>query len=228
METPRQRARRQTMDDIVRLGREQLATVTAAELSLRAVARELGIVSSAIYRYVKDRDELLTLLIVDAYDEVGAAVEDAVAAASRRSPRARALVACQAFRAWSLREPSRFALLFGTPVPGYAAPADRTVEPGTRVPAVLMALLEEAHQTGSVTPPAGPVPRSVRRDMDAIAQEYGLTAPAASLARGLGLWSALVGAVSFEIFDQYGPDTFTDPGAFFDLHLEALITSVGF
>ncbi|RYI99735.1 MAG: TetR/AcrR family transcriptional regulator, partial [Actinomycetales bacterium] len=142
METPRQRARRQTMDDIVRLGREQLATVTPSELSLRAVARELGIVSSAVYRYVKDRDELLTLLIVDAYDELGAAVEDAVAAASRRAPRARALLACQAFRTWSLREPSRFALLFGTPVPGYAAPADRTVEPGTRVPAVLIKLLE--------------------------------------------------------------------------------------
>ena len=100
METPRQRARRQTMDDIVRLGREQLATVTPAELSLRAVARELGIVSSAVYRYVKDRDELLTLLIVDAYDELGGEVEDAVAAGSRRSPRARTLVACQAFRGW--------------------------------------------------------------------------------------------------------------------------------
>jgi hypothetical protein len=91
-----------------------------------------------------------------------------------------------------------------------------------------MALLEEAHRSGSVTPPAGSVPRSVRRDMEAIAHEYGLTVPVPSLARGLGLWSALVGAVSFEVFDQYGPDTFSDAGAFFDLHLEALITSVGF
>lgn len=228
METPRQRARKQTMDDIVRLGREQLATVTPTELSLRGIARELGIVSSAIYRYVKDRDELLTLLIVDAYDELGAAVEDAVAAASRRSPRARALVACQAVRTWALREPSRFALLFGTPVPGYAAPADRTVEPGTRVPAVLLALLEEAHRSGELEPPSGPLPRPVRRDMEEIRREYGLSVPSASLARGIGLWSALVGAVSFEVFDQYGPDTFADPGAFFDLHLESLITAVGF
>lgn len=216
------------MDDIVRLGREQLATVSPAELSLRAVARELGIVSSAVYRYVKDRDELLTLLIVDAYDEVGAAVEDAVEAASRRSPRARALIACQAFRAWSLGEPSRFALLFGTPVPGYAAPADRTVEPGTRVPAVLVALLEEAWLSGDLAAPTGSVPRVVKRDMDQIREEFGLSAPSLSVARGVGLWSALVGAVSFEVFDQYGPDTLTDPAAFFDLHLEALITGVGF
>jgi len=216
------------MDDIVRLGREQLATVTPAELSLRAIARELGIVSSAIYRYVKDRDELLTLLIVDAYDELGAAVEAAVAAAARRSPRARALVACQAFREWALREPSRFALLFGTPVPGYAAPAERTVEPGTRVPAVLIALLEEAWLAGDLTPPHGSVPRSVRRDMDRIRQEFGLTVPPAALARGLGLWSALGGAVSFEVFDQYGRDTLADPSAFFDLHIESVITAIGF
>jgi len=216
------------MDDIVRLGREQLANATPAELSLRAVARELGIVSSAIYRYVKDRDELLTLLIVDAYDELGAAVEDAVAAASRRTPRARALIACQAFRAWSLREPSRFALLFGTPVPGYAAPAERTVEPGTRVPAVLIQLLEEAWLAGDLTTPEGSVPRTVRRDMDRIREEFGLTAPGPSVAKGVGLWSALVGAVSFEVFDQYGPDTLTDPAAFFDLHLESLIAAVGF
>ena len=216
------------MDDIVRLGREQLATVTPAELSLRAVARELGIVSSAVYRYVKDRDELLTLLIVDAYDELGAAVEDAVAAAARRSARARALVACQAFREWSLREPSRFAHLFGTPVPGYAAPAERTVEPGTRLPAVLMALLEEAWLAGDLTAPTGSVPRTVRHDMDRIREEFGLSAPASAIARGLGLWSALVGAVSFEVFDQYGPDTLSDPAAFFDLHMEAMITGVGF
>ncbi len=228
METPRQRARRQTMDDIVRLGREQLATVTPAELSLRAVARELGIVSSAVYRYVKDRDELLTLLIVDAYDELGAEVEDAVAAGSRRSPRARTLVACQAFRGWSLREPSRFALLFGTPVPGYAAPVDRTVEPGTRVPAVLVSLQEEAWLAGDLTVPDGAVPRTVRRDMDRIRAEFALTAPAPAVARGLGLWSALVGAVSFEVFDQYGPETLTDPGAFFDQHMEALVDGVGF
>ncbi len=55
-----------------------------------------------------------------------------------------------------------------------------------------------------------------------------LCAPGLSVARGLGLWSALVGAVSFEVFDQYGPDTLSDPAAFFDLHMEALVDGVGF
>jgi AcrR family transcriptional regulator len=79
MPTPRQRAHEQTLDDILRLGREQLATVGAASLSLRSVARDLGVVSSAVYRYVKSRDDLLTLLVVDAYDEVGDRVDAAIA-----------------------------------------------------------------------------------------------------------------------------------------------------
>ena len=66
--TPRERARRQTMADITRIGREHLTAEGAAALSLRAVARDLGVVSSAVYRYVKSRDELLTLLVIDAYE----------------------------------------------------------------------------------------------------------------------------------------------------------------
>jgi len=79
--TPRERARVQTLTDITRIGRDQLAVHGAAALSLRAVARELGVVSSAVYRYVRNRDELLTLLIVDGYTELGDEVDAALAAA---------------------------------------------------------------------------------------------------------------------------------------------------
>ena len=81
--TPRSRAREQTMRDIVRIGRTHLATEGAAALSLRAVARDLGVVSSAVYRYVESRDELLTLLVVDGYDELGDAVDEALAPIDR-------------------------------------------------------------------------------------------------------------------------------------------------
>lgn len=227
MTTPRQLAREQTMRDIVRIGREQLATSTPAELSLRAVARELGLVSSAVYRYVKDRDALLTLLIVDAYDELGEEVEAAVAAASRRAPVGQLQAAVQAMRTWAHREPSRFALLYGTPVPGYSAPGDTTNQPGTRVVVALAGILESAHLAGRLREIEGPVPRSVRADMDAIRAEYGLTLPAANLARGMGLWSAVVGAVAFDIFGQYGPDTLSDPVAFLDLHVAGLAETAG-
>ncbi|MFT4187516.1 MAG: TetR/AcrR family transcriptional regulator [Aeromicrobium sp.] len=227
METPRQQARRQTMADIVRLGREQLATATPAELSLRAIARDLGLVSSAIYRYVKDRDELLTLLIVDAYDELGEEVEAAVAQTADRPGRERLLALGRALRAWALREPSRFALLYGTPVPGYTAPSERTNDPGTRVAVALMGIVEQAWTAGRLTAPDDDLPDDVSEDMERLRQEYGLTLPPLVLARGIGLWSALVGAVAFEVHEHLGADTLTDPAAFFDAHLNTLIDTLG-
>ena len=77
-QTPRELARARTIAQIVQLGREHLALHGAAALSLRAVARDLGVVSSAVYRYVESRDELLTLLLIDAYGELGDAVDAAV------------------------------------------------------------------------------------------------------------------------------------------------------
>ena len=111
------------MQDITRIGREHLAEHGAAALSLRAVARDLGVVSSAVYRYVANRDDLLTLLVVDGYDELGDAVDAAVADVPADDYRGRFLAVGRAVRAWALREPATYALLFGSPVPGYEAPA---------------------------------------------------------------------------------------------------------
>ena len=143
--TPRERARARTIGDIVRIGREQLALHGAAALSLRAVARELGVVSSAVYRYVESREELLTLLLVDAYNELGDAVDAAVGALPERRFQLQVRGARgRRCGSWALREPASYALLFGSPVPGYRAPAERTIGPGTRVVVALMAILDGA------------------------------------------------------------------------------------
>src|SRR5438105_7209509 len=103
--TPRARARAQTMNDIVRIGREHLAQHGAAALSLRAVARDLGVVSSAVYRYVGSRDELLTLLLVDAYNDLGDAADAAVESVPAEESRGRFAALARAVRGWALREP---------------------------------------------------------------------------------------------------------------------------
>ncbi len=118
---------------ILEIARRHLAEEGAASLSLRAVTRELGMVSSAVYRYVANRDELLTLLVVDAYTDLADAVDLAVAGAARKGWQQRVVAGCLAFRAWAVADPARYALLYGSPVPGYTAPAERTTEPGTRV-----------------------------------------------------------------------------------------------
>src|SRR6202046_3771698 len=75
--TARERARAELTREIKQEARRQLAASGAQGLSLRAVARELGMVSSALYRYFPSRDELLTALIIDAYDALGEAAEAA-------------------------------------------------------------------------------------------------------------------------------------------------------
>ena len=216
------------MRDIVRIGRAHLATDGAAALSLRAVARDLGIVSSAVYRYVASRDELLTLLVVDGYDELGDAVDAALAKVDRSDHAGRMVAIGRAVRAWALAEPATYALLFGSPVPGYEAPAERTTGPGTRVILRLVEVWEDAWVSGAVALPDDPVaPRRLVRDLARVRREMGITAPDALVARGMLAWAALFGCVSFELFGQYGPDTFAEPSDIFEHHLQVLVGTVG-
>jgi AcrR family transcriptional regulator len=230
LRTPRERARAQTIADIVRLGREHLATHGAAALSLRAVARDLGVVSSAVYRYVASRDELLTLLLVDAYNELGDAVDAAVSSKPEGDFAGRFQALGLAVREWALREPARYGLLFGSPVPGYQAPAGQTTTPGTRVVYRLVGILDAAYRAGELTVPAraAVVPPALAADFDAIRAGLGLAVPDGLIANGVLVWTSLFGAVSFEVFGQYGPDTFSARDELFEHHLQALAALAGF
>ena len=144
----RERARRETTAEILRLAREQLACEGAAALSLRAIAREMGMVSSAIYRYFAGRDELLTQLIMESYDSLGEAVRAGDELVTDRTDLpARWRATAHALRKWAFDHPEEWALLFGTPVPGYAAPVD-TIGPASRYTSVFLQLLAEADRAG--------------------------------------------------------------------------------
>ncbi|MCU1634261.1 MAG: TetR family transcriptional regulator [Micrococcaceae bacterium] len=224
--TPRERAREQTLEDITRIGRQQLVEVGAAALSLRAVARELGVVSSAIYRYVANRDELLTLLVVDAYRELGDQVDAAVeAAGAGAGDRFTALAL--AVRAWAVREPSRYALLYGSPVPGYAAPAERTTAQGTRVITLLARIMDDAWRSGELEEVGGTVPAGLEADFQAIRDQLSLATPDTLVAATVQAWSALFGAVSFEVFGQYGTGTFADTDALFGYAVGRIAQQLG-
>src|SRR3954452_19304035 len=112
----RERARAEITNEIVAAGRRQLATDGAAALSLRSVAREVGMVSSAVYRYVASRDELLTILIVDGYNHLADHIEHALTNERARDGRARWRSACTAVRGWALGHRHEYALLYGSPV----------------------------------------------------------------------------------------------------------------
>lgn len=216
------------MDDILDIGRSQLLVHGAAGLSLRAVARDLGVVSSAVYRYVKNRDELLTLLVVDGYTALGDAVDGALAGVAAEDFTAQFRTLGRAVRTWALAEPARYGLLFGSPVPGYEAPAEQTTGPGTRVVVRLVQILDRSQGQGSLGERwDAAVPAALADSFAAIRAELGISIPDALLARGVMVWAALFGMVSFEVFGQYGPSTFGDPAGLFELQLAALGESVG-
>ncbi|WP_147917691.1 TetR/AcrR family transcriptional regulator [Ruania zhangjianzhongii] len=225
--TPRELARERTEAEILRLAREQLATSGPAELSLRAIARELGIVSSAIYRYVRNRDELLTLLVIDGYNDLGDAVDQATSAVDDEDHLGRFLALGRAVRTWALAESARYALLYGTPVPGYDAPGERTIEPGTRVIVSLARIADDAWAAGALGSEGPAIPETVVGDFEQIREEFGLAAPAGVLARVMLIWPALFGCVTFETFGQYGTDTFTDNAVLFELQLRQLADLLG-
>ncbi len=119
-----------------------MAEKGAPGLSLREVAREMDLVSSALYRYFPTRDDLLTALIVDAYNDLGAFAERAERRA-RDDPRHRMHVAASAIRKWAKANPNEYALLYGSPVPGYEAP-QFTIESAARVALVLASIVTDA------------------------------------------------------------------------------------
>ena len=164
--TARERARAELSREIKEEARRQLAASGADGLSLRAVAKQLGMVSSALYRYYPSRDDLLTVLIIDAYNALGAAAENAIAgggqaatagqaaAGDAMSARERWIAACHAVRGWALANPHEYALIYGSPVPGYRAP-EATIGPAARVPLAFAGLLGEALASGELGGSAG-------------------------------------------------------------------------
>ncbi|WP_035855898.1 TetR/AcrR family transcriptional regulator [Cryptosporangium arvum] len=194
--TARARAREELTREIKAAAGRQLTEVGAAALSLRAVARELGMASSAVYRYFPSRDELLTALIVDAYDAVGTAAERAEAAVGRAEHAQRWLATATGVRAWALAHPEEYALIFGSPVPGYRAPTV-TIDPASRIPRLLLRILQDAAS------PIGndvPVPAPVHDDFDALRALVAPDLRDPQLARILMAWTQLIGSISFELF----------------------------
>ena len=220
METPRQRQHRQTMADILRIAHQQLATEGSAGLSLRAIARELGLVSSAIYRYVPSRDELLTLLIEESYTAFGDTVEAAEVRCRREDLGRRWLTLGRAVRRWAVANPAEWALLYGSPVPGYHAPPERTTAAGSRVPFLVLQLLADADLQPAQDDP--PMTAALHRELDRLRPGLPGNLKPEVLARGLLAFSSLCGLVSLELFGQ-----FTNTVTQFPAHLDHQLTRLG-
>ncbi|MDQ7993579.1 MAG: TetR/AcrR family transcriptional regulator [Propionicimonas sp.] len=234
MVTPRERARERTMAEIRALAWKQVEELGAPALSLRAIARDLGVVSSAIYRYVASRDDLLTALLVEGFSDLAEAADAAEAAVPADAYRERWLAICRAMRAWALERPAAWGLLYGGPVPGYFAPQQETSPPGTRVLLRLAAAILEAKAAGRLEPKVGPaagisqVSPQQRLALEAISADRGVPVDAELVALGILGWTAVLGVISSEVFEQLGPDGAPAVALLADIQFESIADAVGF
>jgi len=219
----RARARIEVTAAIKDAARRQLADDGAAKLSLRAVARELGMVSSALYRYFPSRDDLLTALIIDAYDSLGEAAEAAHAAAPGAAPARRWTAVCEAVRAWALAHPHEYALIYGSPVPGYSAP-QTTVPAAARVGLLLIGIVRDALHTGGLA--ELPLTAELRPEAERLAADLAPDLPPEAAAALVAAWAELFGLVGFEVFGQFNR-VVEDREAFFRHAVTRLAGSVG-
>ncbi|MCH7669031.1 MAG: TetR/AcrR family transcriptional regulator [Acidobacteria bacterium] len=214
-QTARARVRAEMTREILVAARRQLAEVGAASLSVRAITRDLEMSSSAIYRYFPSREALITALIIDAYNALGAAAEKAEAKVARDDFGLRFKTIGHAVRNWALANPHEYALIYGTPVPGYKAPED-TIVPATRVTRRLLAILQSAKssepEAGVNQPDLG---ESLEIDFTKLAREYAATVPPSLFTLGLAAWIQILGTISFEIFGHFN-NVIADNEAYFD------------
>ena len=168
-------------------------------------------------------------LILDAYNALGTAVEEADAAVDPDDLTARWLAVCHAVRDWALAVPHEYALIYGSPVPGYKAPQD-TVPAATRSVTVLGRILQHGAERGRLpvpdpdTDPA--LPPAVVETVALVGGTICPDVPPPVLARGLGAWIQLFGSVSFELFGQLN-NVVTDRREFFDHQMREQAAYVG-
>jgi len=195
----RERVRAATVTEIKQTALALMHEHGITNVRFTDIARAMGMTPPALYRYFADRDELLTALITDGYDEMGRAVAEAQAGLPADALPARWLASAQAYRQWARAEPQQFALIFGLPVPGYAAPDEGpTTEAARRAMSQLSALFAEAHQRGLLGPP---LVREVAPAVAAYAQHKGGTEiPPETFQAMMHAWASLQGFVTLEAY----------------------------
>jgi AcrR family transcriptional regulator len=218
-------------NEILAVARDHVAREGAVALSLRSVARDLGMAPSALYRYFDGRDALLSALILSAYESLAAEAERAAAKARDTSgaDAERWKLVPRAVRAWALASPHEWGLIFGTPIPGYHAPHG-TVVPYARIADAMVRPLVDAYRGGRVVtgsrPPTRPVSDALRSAMAPISDALLPGIPVEYVVRAVEAWTTLVGAVSLDVFGHWR-NTILDPREYFEAVLDDLAEAMG-
>ncbi|MGX1778454.1 TetR/AcrR family transcriptional regulator [Nocardia brasiliensis] len=230
----RELRRQATIDEIKSRALEQLAANGYGGLSLRAVAREMGMSSPAIFRYFPAQADLVTALCIDAYEQLADAIDSARVQVDASEPVTRMRAVFAAVRQWSLRNPAQFALLFGTPIPGYHAPESATGPAAGRMIAAMMQTYAQAIDAGAVAREQLDVPAGIEAGElapgDLGIELFAPYGPDVSSPWAAILHNAWVSILGFIISELWGNLTrlVADTDPLFDSHLTTVLRGMGF
>ncbi|WP_406288570.1 TetR/AcrR family transcriptional regulator [Embleya sp. NBC_00896] len=209
IEGPRARFREQTRAEIKEIALRQLADGGMEGVALTRIAKQLGMSGPALYRYFASRDDLLSALIRDAYDDLASAIEAAATAAARKRPRARLHALGAAHRGWAVEQPHRYLLIAGTPLPGYTAPPDTLLRARAAL-APFLTVYAEGVPSPSIAPVVGQMQTWARDEPAVRAWLEGAGGAAGdpdnagpALAGAVLTWTQLHGIVGLEVAGQF-------------------------
>ena len=217
----RDRFRAQVREEAKQVALRQLAEGGPQALSVNAIGKKLGVSGPALYRYFASRDELLTELVIDAYQDLFAALGAAVRRTRRQRPPQRLRALAAAYRSWANAQPHRYRLLFAAPLPGYDAHSARLVAAAQEGMNILLDVL-----TDVLPDPANPHPGALDGQFARWAENRDIAGLNPVLARhAVTTWSRLHGMVSLEIEGNWA-SMGLDPELLFDAEVTAILDAV--
>jgi len=222
---PRDRIRNETIEHIKALAHQQMAQDGAVNISLRAIARQMGMTSPAIFHYFPSYDALITALIVDAYNASVDAMEAAIENIPDTAHRERLYTLDHAYRNWALANPPDYLLINGTPIPGYHAPEEETKPASNRTFYLFMQVMASAYHAGKLSLPQDypdPLPayRTLQRNW---AQDLNIEVSVPVIHVALVGWGLLRGLIEMELFGG-APEVMNET---FELEVNAYLQRIG-
>ncbi len=226
-QTRRERLRLETIDEIKATAWKQIGEQGAASLSLRAIAREMGMTAPGLYRYYKDRDALVTALLMDAFLSFTASLEAGRDTCAMTDHTGRFRGMCQAYFQWAVENPQRYMLLFGTPIQGYFF-AEELGPVAQRSFLVLQGVIGEAFKAGMVKGEVAALklPTSLKVQYEALGK-FGMPYTGTVTQLALSAWSMIHGMTSLFLYNYLTGFLQDNVDAFVDLEIGKMSKALG-